>query len=417
MLPGILQHVFSLWSSLNVGSRLGFTPQPTTSALSFQLRHLHAVSDSTNIIFHDVSPQLISGSSYSLRLRPTKVHRPRSMEAFQQARIASIQDGKSQILDWEEDEVQGPDTEDRNTLLELAKMTSNAYVSQTDPLWYNLSDKWSNDSTPVGWEPDSDGFRGHIFTSMDNSTVVLSIKGTSIGALGGGGPTVKKDKLNDNLLFSCCCARVDWTWSTVCGCYSGGWKCDSECLDRSLKDDSLFYPVGTNLYNNITTMYPNANIWVIGHSLGGSLASLMGATFGVPVVAFEAPGERMAARRLHLPSPPELLHITHVYHTADVIAMGTCNGVLSSCAVAGYAMESKCHLGKSIVYDTVTKLNWTADFRTHRIQVVIDYVLSSDWEENQPVPRAVVEDNCVECGTWEYGKYANASLPVLPDPS
>jgi len=42
-----------------------------------------------------------------------------------------------------------------------------------------------------------------------------------------------------------------------------------------------------NLYNNITSLYPNANTWVVGHSLGGSLASLLGVTFGVPVVAFE----------------------------------------------------------------------------------------------------------------------------------
>lgn len=65
-------------------------------------------------------------------------------------------------------------------------------------------------------------------------------------------------------------------------------------------------------------MYPDANIWVIGHSLGGSLASLVGLTFGAPVVAFEAPAEMMAARRLHLPSPPSTQHITHVFNTADV---------------------------------------------------------------------------------------------------
>jgi len=40
-----------------------------------------------------------------------------------------------------------------------------------------------------------------------------------------------------------------------------------------------------------------------GHSLGGGLASLIGVTFGAPVVAFESPGEKMAAARLHLPSP------------------------------------------------------------------------------------------------------------------
>ena len=34
-------------------------------------------------------------------------------------------------------------------------------------------------------------------------------------------------------------------------------------------------------------------------------------------------------------------HVTHVYHTADPIAMGTCNGILSSCYLGGYAMESR----------------------------------------------------------------------------
>ena len=38
---------------------------------------------------------------------------------------------------------------------------------------------------------------------------------------------------------------------------------------------------------------------------------------------------------------PSTHHITHVWHTADPIAMGTCNGVFSSCALGGYAMESR----------------------------------------------------------------------------
>lgn len=84
-----------------------------------------------------------------------------------------------------------------------------------------------------------------MFATPDNSTIVLSIKGTSAAFIGGGGPTAKKDKFNDNLLFSCCCARVDWTWTTVCGCYRGGWKCDQNCLENALIEESLFYPIGT----------------------------------------------------------------------------------------------------------------------------------------------------------------------------
>jgi len=55
----------------------------------------------------------------------------------------------------------------------------------------------------------------------DNRIVVLTIKGTSIPIVDGG-PTIENDKLNDNLLFSCCCAHVSRTWTPVCDCYRGG---------------------------------------------------------------------------------------------------------------------------------------------------------------------------------------------------
>jgi len=293
-------------------------------------------------------------------------------------------------------------------LLMLAEMTYNAYVEPADPDWYDLEDKWPT-HTPFGWEPDADGFRGYVFATPDNSTVILSIKGTtaSYPGWGSGGPTAKKDKFNDNLLFSCCCARVDWTWTTVCDCYRGGWKCDLNCVQEALVEESLFYPIGTNLYNNLTYMYPNANIWVIGHSLGGALASLLGITFGAPVVAFESPGEKMASGRLHLPQPPSTHHVTHVYHTADPIAMGTCNGLLSSCAAGGYAMESKCHLGQSIIYDTVSNLSWAVDIRLHTIKTVIDRILADPWppavDNGRDVPVAKAEDDCVECYSWDFG--------------
>lgn len=293
-------------------------------------------------------------------------------------------------------------------------------------------------SFPFGWEDDQDGFRGHVFVSEDLSTVVLSIKGTTLQArqphivvndvqliypFSFQGPTSKKDKFNDNLLFSCCCARVDLSWvlSTVCDCYARNWRCDDSCLSDALIEDSLFYSIGVvsdiftflsfchrdfmlqNLINNLTSFYPSSNIWLVGHSLGGALASLLGSTFGHPAVAFESPGERLAATRLHLPLPPPLspdssppVPVTHVYHNADPIPQGVCTGIFSPCTHAGFALESKCHLGKSIVYDTVGRFNWQVDVRRHVIREVITKVLEAeeDWEGGRGVPEAKTEEDC-----------------------
>ncbi|EJT96502.1 alpha/beta-hydrolase [Dacryopinax primogenitus] len=314
---------------------------------------------------------------------------------------------------WDEDVVLLPDVSDRETLLELAKMTSNAYSAPADKDWYDLGHRW-NSSEPFGWEPDDDGFRGHIFVSSHAPpTVVLAIKGTSVG-IWDSGPTGKKDKLNDNLLFSCCCARVGRTWTPVCDCFSGGWKCDQTCLSDALREESLFYSIGTQLYNNVTYLYPDANIWIVGHSLGGSLSGLLGLTFGAPVVSFQAPAEKLASRRLHLPLPPSDDHIVHVYHTADPIAMGTCNGI-SVCSSAGFAMETRCHNGLVVRYNTVEEKQWSVDLRTHRISAVIDRVLSEDWQPGVPVPVASREweEDCVDCYKWDFGDYKNASRKTL----
>ncbi|ORY27443.1 Alpha/Beta hydrolase protein [Naematelia encephala] len=353
--------------------------------------------------------------------------------------------------DWEDVEVEAPDMTDRQTLITIAKMTSNAYVLPESAEWWPVGG-W-NATMPVGWEKDADGLRGHVFADPTNSTVIISLKGTSAGVLGAGGPTAKNDKYNDNLLFSCCCARVDFSWSTVCDCFAGGWKCGQTCLEDALVADSVYATVGTNLYNNVSYMYPNANIWLAGHSLGGSLAALIALSFGAPAIGIEAPGERLAAQRLHLPLPPgmpsEKTGITHIYHTADPIPMGVCTGTYSGCYAAGFALESKCHTGQTILYDTVTVKGWAVDVRTHRIGEIIDKVLADPWpgaegqsvadnkaessswlpwgrkgpgknkdkdkdgddddddgwEKHGGVPRAQSEDDCVDCYRWEFGDW------------
>ena len=135
------------------------------------------------------------------------------------------------------------------------------------------------------------------------------------------------------------------------------------------------------------------------------MASLLGTTYGLPAVAFESPGERLASTRLGIPLPPEiastgnysLAPVTHVYHTADPIPQGVCTGRASPCAQAGYALETRCHLGMSIVYDTVGRLKWSVDIRTHPIKEIINRVLEKEiwWEFGRQVPKARAEEDCV----------------------
>jgi lipase ATG15 len=167
---------------------------------------------------------------------------------------------------------------------------------------------------------------------------------------------------------------------------SDGPQCASSCLTKAIIKKSFYYPATTDLFNNISYAYPDSQIWITGHSLGGALGALIGMTFGYPTVTFEAPAERMAAVRLHLPLPVkhdnmDALPITHVYHTADPIPMGECIGATSLCANFGFAMESKCHSGKSILYDTIGKLGWSSSVVTHRIATLLDTVLDEDWDK------------------------------------
>lgn len=63
----------------------------------------------------------------------------------------------------------------------------------------------SSQTLPFGWGEDDAGLRGHVFADSTNSTLVVSIKGTSLdGPVPKGGSTARLDRINDNKLFSCC---------------------------------------------------------------------------------------------------------------------------------------------------------------------------------------------------------------------
>lgn len=132
-----------------------------------------------------------------LKTSRTNVQRPRDPQAYQEARRRSYHSQESTILDWGDEEIESPDLTDRPTVLELAKMAGNAYLRPDSKNWYDIDNRW-NASYPFGWEESENGFRGNVFVADDNSTLVISIKGTSLYGMGN---TAARDKLNDNRLF------------------------------------------------------------------------------------------------------------------------------------------------------------------------------------------------------------------------
>lgn len=139
LLPHTLQALFSyiMWQS--------HSSPAATHSIKFQLRHEHAISDTGRNIFSNV-PSSFAPTVHMLSASPQMVHKPSTFAAHSHARWNSY----SPL--WHEDEILAPNVTDRNTLLTLAKMTSNDYTTPDQKDWYHL-DGW-NQSYPFGWEPD-----------------------------------------------------------------------------------------------------------------------------------------------------------------------------------------------------------------------------------------------------------------------
>jgi len=347
----------------------------------------------------------LSARSKQIHIQRLVDRQPSSIEKYLWEARLTGQPVELDVSAWTLDEVQSPNVTDRETVINLATIASNAYVPIVgEGDWQDVSQGY-NHSQGFGWE--GDGLRGHIFADQRNETVIVSLKGTSPAVFDGDGTTTS-DKLNDNLFFSCCCAQGgQYFWRQVCDCYSSTYTCNQTCVVKALRKENRYYRAAIDLYTNITELYPQSNIWLVGHSLGGAVSSLLGLTFGIPTVTFEAPGEDLAADRLGLPIPPSSdkrrarrtnTGVYHFGHTADPIFMGTCNGATATCTLGGYAMESQCHTGFQCVYDTVSDYGWRVGIGNHKIHVVIDDVIKAYSE----VPECIPDHECVDCFNWNY---------------
>jgi lipase ATG15 len=383
---------------------IGQTKPTTKTSDGLTLRHVfhHGAGQPgprarrLDITAHRISIAAAAGQygPFPIKTTSVKIERPA-------ARMYDAQVPMSPI--WVAEDIPGPDVEDKETVINLAYMSEDAYkAGRDDPEWLDVDDQY-NTSIPFGW--DDSGIRGHVFSDDTNSTIILSVKGTTVAMFEGNG-TSGHDKENDNLLGSCCCGQGgSYLWRKVCDCQTSTYTCDQTCVKDELKKPNRYYAATLELYDEVIKLYPDANIITAGHSLGGVLASLIGLQHGIPSVTFETYPQALAARRLGLPTAGDINPLRkntggfHFGHTADPVYMGTCSGTSSFCSIAGYAFETLCHTGKRCAYDVVKDKGWRQSTSTHRLRYAIDNVYKA---YDKPATCIEEDVDCVDCFLWKF---------------
>jgi lipase ATG15 len=417
-------------SSLIHAEAHGDKSRPVPKNQSFTLRHIYHRGATLFPDLHrrfDLSPAIVKNANlqgidlrdegiglYMTSSSPSKIWRLRDRRVEDvEALLNSAQSRgvAAQLPDsaWNFSDVSSPDITDKETVVNLALMAANAYnFDSTSPDWEDVT-KPFNLSSDVGWE--NDGLRGHVFADETNSTIVISIKGTS-AAVFDGAETTTNDKINDNLFAGCCCGQGTVMAKKACNCMTSTYTCNENCICEEMHKRSRYYQASIDLYGNITEKYPKANVWLTGHSLGGLVTSLLGLTFGVPVVTFESIPHALAASRLGIPSPPGYDSVVEARqngglwnfgHTADPVYMGTCNGASSLCTMAGYALQSQCHTGLRCVYDCerdgecVDCFEWKKDYSNITKTSTISSTTSSQSSSSKTHTR---RETCKTPGWW-----------------
>lgn len=109
---------------------------------------------------------------------------------------------------------------------------------------------------------------------------------------------------------------------------------------------------------------------------------------------FEAPGDRLYASRLgYNLAESENLPIWHFGRRSDPLFVGKCQGQTSVCYLGGYAMESRCHIGKVCLLDQDDKV----DVRRHQIAEVVSIISGME-----SAPACAPEVDCTDCEQWKF---------------
>lgn len=277
----------------------------------------------------------------------------------------------------------------------LAMMSHNAYLNINDTNWIDTE---TNKTTDIRYSDET--VHAYLFSDMTGYINIVSFKGTSLGI---SGTITYNDRFNDNLFYSCCYYKESSMFDKrICDPNDKDKKeCHRECYTNSTQYENNYFTLAKVIMKNVFDTLDSHNTFTIltGHSLGGTLATLMGLEYDLPVVTFNSPGEKNYVGLMDMKYNNSTLDkIFHYGHDADIIFTGKCYGTLSWCGIAGYIVETKCHLGKSCVYNATGELGIGESILTHPINYVLKNIIPH-WEKQMPV--CVVEE-CQECIDWNY---------------
>jgi lipase ATG15 len=285
-------------------------------------------------------------------------------------------------------------------------MSYDAYYNINDSNWINIDYNTTNVTI------DANSIKAYLFTDISNNNNVIAIKGTSINLLSMikthiqsiTNSTVRNDRLNDNLYFSCCFYKQnklfdDYT-SNCSNDNTSQNTCSKLCYQESLNYNFNYIHQIITIIDNIKKLidFDNSNVIFTGHSLGGGIASVMGIKYNKPVVTFDSPGIKHYLDLINLDYINKDTNIYNFGHTADSIMHGHC-GTL--CKIWGYNIETECHIGNTCIYDSKKKLGYFDSIRYHQLKWIIDRILPH-WKDD--FPECIYNNPCTErnCKKWEY---------------
>lgn len=285
---------------------------------------------------------------------------------------------------------------------DLAIMSNNVYRVINQSSWINLPNYSVTDITL-----DNNTVKSFHFYNKD--TNIISFKGTTtlIGLQEDGEfvhhyykqhilSSSHNDKFNDNLYFSCCFYKQSNLFnSSSCTCEMSNDKhvCCKSCYKDSIDYILNYINLAKEIVEKIKDNIDFNNVIFTGHSLGGTLATIMGILYNKTSISFQSPGDKHYLDLIGLHAHENTFHFGH---NADPIFLGTCG---NTCWTFGYNLYTKCHSGFSCIYDAKEKLGYTESILNHRIDSIIKNIIPH-WEND--FPECVQNKECSDCENWVY---------------